>query len=295
MNRIILALYRKAKALRFYSQNAREYCYEGFQIIVPSKHSIIQILRVEPKRNQVLRNAAEVLLTSTHNHVIDVGANIGDTALTITKASKVPLQLTLIEPSDFFRKYLQINSKYFLDYEIIPMFVSPHFPIKELSGELLHWGGTAQMVDSNSASIPATLQISLHETVRENTGLLKIDCDGQDTTILRGFLQNTQFFPTIYFENTIVDIPGLLNSRETIELAHTLGYEFAIIADSGGLLMWAGQLGLEHMCDIFWMQLNVRLMNKPELLYHTDILLVHKENKTKFYELLARIRKSNEQ
>lgn len=276
------------------SQNSREYRYEGFEIVTPTKHSIIQILKTEAKRNQVLRSAAEILLTLKYNHVIDVGANIGDTALTITKASNVPLQLTLIEPSNFFRKYLEINSRHFLDYEIIPKFVASSFPIKELPGELLHWGGTAQIVESNSAWIPATQQISLHEIVRENTGLIKIDCDGQDTNILRDFLQNTQIFPTIYFENTILDLPGLQNSQGTIELAHRLGYEFAIISNNSGHLMWAGQLGVEHLYDIFWMQLNVRLMGKPEVLYHTDILLVHNENRTKFDELLASIRKTNE-
>jgi FkbM family methyltransferase len=291
VNLSLPAIYRRAKSLRFRAQNSREYIYEGFQILVPSKHSIVQILASEPYRNHVLRHAAAVFLSTTHNHFVDVGANIGDTALTITKASHVPLQLTLIEPSGFFRKYLEINSKYFEDYEIIPKFVSPNFPIVNLPGELLHWGGTAQVIDSKSVSIPVNQQISLHDVVKENTGLLKIDCDGQDTTILRNFLRNTQFFPTIYFENTIVDYPSLINSQETVELAFTLGYQFAIIARNDGLLIWAGQLGAEHLYDVFWMQLNVRKMNRTDLLYYTDVLLIHSKDTNKYKKLITQIRK----
>ena len=291
MNLSLLAIYRRTKSLRFKTQNSREFDYEGFQILVPSKHSIIQILASEPYRNNVLRHAAAVFLSTTHNHFVDVGANIGDTALTITKASNVPLQLTLIELSGFFRKYLEVNSKYFEDYEIIPKFVSPNFPIVDLAGELIHWGGTAQVIDSKSVSIPVNQQISLRDVVKENTGLLKIDCDGQDTTILRNFLRNTEFFPTIYFENTIVDIPSLINSQETVELAFTLGYQFAIIARSDGLLIWAGQLGVEHLCDVFWMQLNVRKMHRPDLLYHTDVLLIHSKDANKYKNVITEIRK----
>jgi hypothetical protein len=135
------------------------------------------------------------------------------------------------------------------------------------------------------------MQISLHEVVKENTGLLKIDCDGQDTTILRNFLRNTKFFPAIYFENTIVDYPALINSQETVELAFTLGYQFAIIARNDGLLIWAGQLGVEHLCDVFWMQLNVRKMNRPDLLYHTDVLLIHRQDANKYKTMITQIRK----
>jgi len=147
------------------------------------------------------------------------------------------------------------------------------------------------VIDSKSVSIPVNQQISLRDVVKENTGLLKIDCDGQDTTILRNFLRNTEFFPTIYFENTIVDIPSLINSQETVELAFTLGYQFAIIARSDGLLIWAGQLGVEHLCDVFWMQLNVRKMHRPDLLYHTDVLLIHSKDANKYKNVITEIRK----
>ena len=70
-----------------------------------------------------------------------------------------------------------------------------------------------------------------------------------------------------------------------------LGYQFAIIARSDGLLIWAGQLGAEHLYDVFWMQLNVRKMHRPDLLYHTDVLLIHGKDANKYKNVITEIRK----
>ena len=290
MKDLLLKYYRIIKLAIFKIQTSQHLNYEGFQIVLPSKHSISTLLRLEPFRNSVLRSVSEFVLTNERNHVVDVGANIGDTALTIFKASRVPTKFTLIEPSEFFRDFLIQNSRYLQDYEIIPKFVSPHFPIVDIAGDFLHWGGTAQIVESKNSIISSTRQILLHDVVRGDTGLIKIDCDGQDTTILKIFLENSNFHPAIYFENTITDAPSLNNSCQTINLAFSKGYEYAIISRSDGLVIWAGQIGTTHLIDIFWLQLNVRRMDRPELMYHTDILLVHKDNKDGFNRIIKNIR-----
>jgi FkbM family methyltransferase len=282
--------YRKLKKIKFRSQTKQKFTYEGYEIYLPSRHSIVELLKVEPFRNQVLRIAAEILVTTEQNHVVDVGANVGDTALTINKASRVSVNFSLIEPSEFFREYLLLNVHLFSKYEIIPKFVSPSFPIVEIGGDLLHWGGTAQVVDSKNSTIGTDMQISLHQIVREDTGLVKIDCDGQDTLILQNFLENTDFRPTIYFENTITDAKGLKESYEALTAATDRGYEFAIVSRSDGLVIWAGKIGTSHLLDLFWLQLNLRNMKRADLMYHTDILLVHKSKNHLFDEVITRIR-----
>ena len=287
-------LVRKTKRFLFFRQRSITLSHEGYRIVAPSKHTIKSISKIEPFRNQFLRTTAKHFIASERNHVIDVGANIGDTALTILAGSLVEPKFTLVEPSNFFLKYLRLNVCYINQWEIVEKVVSPNYPITDLNSEMHYWGGTAQILSSETSLISQSQMISLHSLVTTRTGLIKLDCDGLDTQIFQTFLQNSNYLPVVFLENTITDRKSYVDSINVTTKALEVGYRFAAIARSDGLLIWGGEIGLDNLQDIFRMQLNFRHMNQEHLLYHTDLLLVPRALEIEFQTFLFDLRKQQD-
>jgi FkbM family methyltransferase len=275
--RIVRMAVKYIRSLVFGLQKQRRFNFEECEIIIPSRHSLIGIYSESPFANYALKTSGKYFLSKEMNHVIDVGANVGDTAILIKSQSPVEPKFTLVEPSEFYLEYLRLNMNLFSDSEIIDKFVSPNFPIVDLGKDLVHWGGTALLVESKSITIKSSDQVALHELVKVNTGFIKIDCDGQDTDILISFLKNSKLFPTVYFENTIRDKGDLAKSLEILELAKSCGYAFGSIWSHDGLLIWTGELNTNCVADIFRMQLNLQNIQQASRLYYTDVLLVQEK------------------
>jgi FkbM family methyltransferase len=287
---ILKKLVSKLRRARFFRQKTRLICFEGQLLAIPSRHSLIKLQNQEPFRHQSLRLAAKYFIQDQRNHVIDVGANIGDTAIIINSGSLINAFYTLVEPSSFFLKYLHQNSQLIDDCEIIEKFISPKFPITEMSADLQYWGGTALLIESPNKKIPESEQILLHQLERANTGFIKIDCDGKDSDILLNYLKFTRCRPAIYFENTIASFNDLLKSIEVIKLALSMNYGFASISSNDGLLIWSGAIDISSLKDIFQFQLNLVNLKLSSRLSYTDILLVQKTDFKLFAEFQAELR-----
>ncbi|CAN2213637.1 hypothetical protein MCEMRE185_01052 [Candidatus Nanopelagicaceae bacterium] len=287
-------LLSKIRRVRFFTQRSSHTFFEGHLISLPSRHSLFELQIQEPFRHQALKLAAKYFLTEQKNHVIDVGANVGDTAIVMNSGNHTKKTFSLVEPSPFFLKYLNRNSRIIGDCEIIEKFVSPNFPISELSADLQYWGGTALLVDSSTNKVTKSQQILLHELERDNTGIVKIDCDGQDSNILINYLEHSKSLPTIYFENTIASTSDLYKSLEVLELARNMGYGFVSALSNDGLLIWSGELKLESLRDIYQFQLNLTNLNQSNRLSYTDILLVQKSESESFFKFEKELRQHQE-
>lgn len=291
---VVKELVSYLRQLAFFRQSSVRIFFEGHQIAVGSRHSLIKLQLQEPFRHQTLKLASKFFLSDQKNHVIDVGANVGDTAIIIKSGSLTNTFFTLVEPSPFFLNYLNQNSNVIGNCQVICSFVSPNFPIIELPADLRYWGGTALLVKSNSKTITVSQQVSLHELERQNTGLVKVDCDGQDFDILLNYLNHSKEFPSIYFENDIKNKNDLLKALEVLKLAAVKGYGLVSVSSNDGLLIWSGELNIDSLKDILQYQLNLVYLNANSRLAYTDVLLVQKSEFTKFIEFEKELRKLQE-
>jgi FkbM family methyltransferase len=129
------------------------------------------------------------LITRIINHknksgfIIDIGANIGDTAALIR--SNCDLPLFCIEGDPRYLSYLFENTKQIKNVEIYAGFVGEDNKTANLS--INHYSGTAQLIENSSNNLQLkNLETILLETQKKASDirLLKIDTDGYDFAIL---------------------------------------------------------------------------------------------------------------
>jgi FkbM family methyltransferase len=294
VNKLISTVKNQLKDVYFKTQKTTLMTYEGFEMKIPSRHSLKNILEQEPFRNCVLKLVSKHFLSEARNCVIDVGANIGDTALSLQVGSSVKTEFILIEPSTFYQKYLRLNQHLFEKSELKTEYISPNYPIIDLRNKLRHWGGTALLVNSRSTIIKISEQVALHSLTTERTGIIKIDCDGNDLPILENFLLNTSFFPALYYENAITGQQDLGMAKRVITLAMEKGYKYGAASSCDGLLLWGGELDTDSINDIFQYQFNLVSANQASKLYYTDILLIQESDHEDFRRFLKESRELQE-
>ncbi|MHC1706239.1 MAG: FkbM family methyltransferase [Bacteroidales bacterium] len=133
--------------------------------------------------------------------VIDVGANIGDTALLIKSVSDCPI--LCIEGEHFFLPYLTRNTQAYHDIVIHNAFLSEINDERHQVHKVYHTG-TMRMKNTygNDFINTQTLDSVLNKYPEySNSFLLKIDTDGWDDTVIKGaskLLEKAK--PVIFFE-----------------------------------------------------------------------------------------------
>jgi FkbM family methyltransferase len=155
--------------------------------------------------------------------------------------------MILIEPSEYYFRFLQENSKKFPNQiELVNFFIGSG---KTESGELRYWGGTARF-ESDPGSQSKIQTRRLQDVVDENVVFIKIDTDGFDKQIIYDSL--TYFkrkLPAIIFENEIRDYNDLqMADRLFLDLTQ-IGYMHFIIWDDPGFYITATN-SLETLRDL---------------------------------------------
>jgi FkbM family methyltransferase len=289
-----IVLQRIAKA-EWLGQHDTNFKIGNYDLIIPSNHHIKEIMAREPFRENLLAQAARVLLTQTGDTFIDVGANVGDTAAVVLSNGSQNVRCILIEPSKYYFDYLIKNSTLFANALYLNKFVSNTYPKINIQGELHHWGGTAKLVDSTQQAIPIEDQIDLIELIDESVKLIKIDCDGLDYSILNSSLPRlVRFTPAIYYENEIKNKEQLAEAKNVIENLKILGYKKAIIARNCGTLIYAGLIN-DSVIDLFNLQLLLHKQGLRSAIYYTDVIVFHSSKQREFAEVLQLVRTSQVQ
>jgi FkbM family methyltransferase len=174
----------------------------SFDLDVPLSHRLPIYRALFPEYDLALgRLAAAVWKERPGCSMIDVGANVGDSAALLRSACPAPL--LCIEPDERFFAILCRNAAR-LGGTVVPERVLVGKDASRVHGRLASSGGTARMVaDRDAPPIPT---LSLEEVLRRHPelpspGLVKIDTDGHDATILSasgGLWARAR--PVIYFE-----------------------------------------------------------------------------------------------
>jgi FkbM family methyltransferase len=202
--------------------------------------------------------------------VIDVGANIGDSAVLIKDIADVPI--LCIEGNPKFLDLLKLNTKSLNQVAIADCFVGEEMSKVEAISGL----GSAHLKESNEGGIEVkTMQrvIAENDTFR-HAKLLKIDTDGFDNKIIRGaktYLIESK--AAVFFEYD----PYFLSKQgeqgvDIFDFFVDLGYKKFLIFDNiGDFLITLGSQNKKQFIELH------AYFNKDGKQY-MDILALHEED-----------------
>ena len=157
--------------------------------------------------------------------VIDIGANVGDTALSVLSATQ-DAEVICIEGSPYFLKYLRLNTSPFSNIHIIDAFVTHGLGRWSLASD----GSTGHLVriDDQGDAVSVGVRTVSPAFVLESAGkghgpiVWKSDTDGYDIAILLGaFDQIVAACEVIWFE--FDPIGNLSEPKDVTELLQRIG------------------------------------------------------------------------
>jgi len=243
----------------------------SYQLSIPSGHHLRQFVREQPLRHKNIGiAAAEYSSKYPQCVIIDIGANIGDTGAIIS--SQCTNELVLVEPSDYFFKFLSLNSKSWKnDCTLINGFLSDGNPIR---GDLVHWAGTAYVSNSSDASkeLPT---LHLKDVTNKSVGLIKCDTDGYDYKILSAAFpfiaeQKSGVLLEVQIRSTsdLTESSNFFTNMQKIGFAHYIVWD-----DEGHRLCCTSEVSM--LTDLFEYQLSIFKHNKTNVIYNYDILCIN--------------------
>ncbi|MBN2425706.1 MAG: FkbM family methyltransferase [Calditrichaceae bacterium] len=210
--------------------------------------------------------------------IIDVGANIGDTAIAMIQNCKNPV--ICIEPSDTFFSYLEknllrIESEYPSRVKTFKTLVGTGL----ITGFLDHTkGGTASLkVTKDSDSITHVALDKIIDDV-SNILLLKVDTDGYDFDVIRSaeeILSHSE--PILFWENEISEDFQHTGFNDLYDLLEKKGYKYIYIFDNFGNLM-TEEATFATLRNINSYVYSMKKYNCTRTIYYTDILASTEKN-----------------
>jgi len=214
----------------------------GRQLLLPSSHPLPYYQQVHPKYQLNVGVAAKAISEKyPRSTIIDIGANVGDSAAIMRKQCAAPI--LCIEGDPIFFEILQANAAEWTDLELVHAFVSATGD-SDRSYEAQSDRGTGRLVAA-ATSLNVTPTVRLDSILgnqpdfSSHCKLVKLDTDGLDTLLLRGcreFLARNE--PAIFFEYD----PSLFlehdpQGEQVFQYLAQLDYGPAVVYDNFGYLI----------------------------------------------------------
>lgn len=211
----------------------------NFTLRFPPEHRLPDIKRLMPTYDAhlgwILR---EIGKADPDGSVIDVGANVGDTAAAV--ASFAPNPIVCVEGNPHFFNYLVRNVA---NIGSRVKTVSAFVHVNEIDGHGLVYhentgtGSFHRSAGSNNECVPMISVRDLVAAFGRDLALFKTDTDGLDALIVRDFLAERQETAVIYFEFD-ESLPAIRNGEDewaaTFSALRERGYSM-ILYDNHGL------------------------------------------------------------
>jgi FkbM family methyltransferase len=192
--------YITRNALIRFIDPAIKYKFAGTDISLPFSHNLPVHKKVFPSYDENIGRLASLIKEKYNDlKMIDIGANVGDTAVMIKSKADIPI--LCIEGEEKFISLLHTNTKNFQNILIEESFVGDE---KFIKGNYTYSKGSGRIVESESQSgiyLKTLQQILSNHPEFLKSKLLKIDTDGFDCRIIKneiGLL--TEMKPVIFFE-----------------------------------------------------------------------------------------------
>lgn len=159
-------------------------------IQVPQDHALPSIQSKNPLYDKGFLPALKAILEDNPSGlVIDIGANVGDTAALIATCADNPI--ICVEGSSDFLPFLQKNiTQLENDVRVIDKYVDIGL---ELQSSVSKCGTNKLLIDSAGTPLKQNSLISIHEILSTNStglALFKTDTDGCDIEIVNQFLEH---------------------------------------------------------------------------------------------------------
>lgn len=223
---------------------------QGVDLYLPWSHLLPDYARALPGYGQNLVELAAglgaALGPDTPLNVLDVGANVGDSAAQIVK--RTDARVLCVEGDPFWIDYLRRNVG--ADDRITRAEVFLAYPGSSWSGPTpVRAHGTTHFVDDASSSAGVTTlpitelrkQYPAFDTMR----LVKSDTDGLDVALVPAIVEAWQdSAPVVFFEfdPRLTRKAGFSNPNEVWDKLASLGYTRAAVWDNGGTAL--GQMDI---------------------------------------------------
>jgi FkbM family methyltransferase len=226
------------------------YTLGSFTLWLPSSHNLPYFQKGLPDYSMNIgRIAARVFRKYPDLRMIDIGANVGDTAAIVRSYASCPI--LCIEGDDRFFSILEINrpligADLHLERALVGDDSAGGAPLS-----LLSEGGTSRLVRNGSTG-PGSRPLERLEAILERwpafqrTHLLKIDTDGYDVSILRssmGWIRAKKPILFFEFDPFLLGESGTHDPAGIFEELHAVGYRRALVHENVGDFVGALPLG----------------------------------------------------
>ena len=222
----------------FSRRNVKDKVYylDGIKIYLPQEHNLDVFQKIHLKYDALIRIIAMKLPISSL--FIDVGANIGDSAIPFLKRG---IKTICIEPSDYFQNYLRKNlvtTGFDKDCVVINALVST----TRNSIKLNIYHGTASVSDEigvieKSENIVDCLTLDEICIERPEIDFIKIDTDGYDYDVLMSGIETLKSKKPLLLFECYVNKTNLLNYDNAFDMLSDVGYNNIYVFDNFGNLV----------------------------------------------------------
>ena len=259
---------------RYRKQKITSIAIGNFEISIPDRHILVGLQASQPFRDGGLGLAAKHLSKKYPDKtMIDIGANIGDTAAMIATHALNPL--VLVEPSDYFFSFLEKNVTRFPNKTtLVNGFVNDGTAIK---GSLHHWLGTAEVLPA-SDSLLAEKSIRLDELSPRDVCLIKTDTDGYDYKIVSAGMdyiavQKCAVFIEVQVKNTDETVEACCMFKS---LSQNGFNRFLVWDDAGWLVLTSDDVNI--LIDLVYYLDSIARFHTRQSIYNYDVLCLHEND-----------------
>lgn len=274
---------RQSSEERYFKQDFTRITCGAYEIQAPENHLLVKLLKSQPYRDLCVGIAAKYISAKYPNAtMIDIGANIGDTAALI--ATYAQNKLILVEGSDYFFDILVRNASQLPNETVIKnVLISDG---SEVSGSFHHWGGTASFNERTGGKVKIITE-RLSNIADKNTCFIKTDTDGYDFKILADSLEwLASVHPAILFENQIRNKQDCDNADELYVHLMQIGYAYFIVWDDPGFHL-VSTTSLEVLKDLDRYLFKVFQNDGHKSIYNYDVLCLHESDKDVYQNICA--------
>ncbi|MFF7977819.1 FkbM family methyltransferase [Streptomyces sp. NPDC007901] len=226
----------------------------GRELVMPLSHDLPVILSGWPHYSQNLARLTALAAKDRQDFtMVDIGANIGDTAVLMRGAVTAPV--LCVEGDGLFLRFLRRNLRHLDDIEIEEAYVATSREDIGRSHAVLRQAGTAALVPSGSDVAPTRPFRSLTDILSSHPrfsspGFVKIDTDGADPRII---VANAELLararPVVFFEFAPLWAAkaGDDNPYRAITALAEAGYQGALVYANTGELLLVTRLTEPHL------------------------------------------------
>lgn len=265
---------RRKQAADFFNQKTAQLTCGAFTIDAPEKHLLFNLQSCQPYRDLCVGITAKYITEKYPDaHIVDIGANIGDTAAIIATYTCNPL--ILVEGSSYFFRFLESNASKLPNHVTLRNeLVSNGEPT---SGSFSYWGGTASFHErAGTGETVATQRLS--SIANDKTRFVKIDTDGYDFAILLdGMNWIAAQKPAVLFENQIRNDSDFVAANDVFMRLGDSGYSVFVVWDDAGMhLVTTGDRSVLFDLNRYLFKVFEREQHRS--IYNYDVLCVHRDD-----------------